>query len=94
MSWNIVHCIDDHAYKFLMDTLLCLQESRLTAIFLVSVLLVDRAGLRSCGAQLVGCLRGPSILFIIVHKEEKNCKCKVAILNLSKFAVVTVNFVT
>ena len=43
----------------------------------------SRAGLRSCGAQLVGCLRGPSILFIIVHKEEKNCKCKVAILNLS-----------
>ena len=45
--------------------------------------IVIRAGLRSCGAQLVGCLRGPSILFIIVHKEEKNCKCKVAILNLS-----------
>ena len=44
---------------------------------------ISRAGLRSCGAQLVGCLRGPSILFIIVHKEEKNCKCKVAILNLS-----------
>ena len=32
--------------------------------------LTSRAGLRSCGAQLVGCLRGPSILFIIVHKEE------------------------
>ena len=44
---------------------------------------LPRASLRSCGAQLVGCLRGPSILFIIVHKEEKNCKCEVAILNLS-----------
>ena len=49
--------------------------------------LISRLCLGSFGAQLDECLRRPSILFYIVHKEEKNCECKAKILNLAKSCV-------